>query len=143
MTETVVVDASIAVKWLLKEQYSREADEMLASWEIGNTRVTGPHLLPVEVSNALYKRTRRGDISLATAVQLEAEFLESSIELIQSASLHLRAIRLAAELQQNAVYDAHYLALAESLDCDLWTADQRFFQAAVNGFPRLHCIGVT
>lgn len=142
MTETVVVDASIAVKWLVKEQYSREADEMLASWEIGNTRVTGPHLLPVEVSNALYKRTRRGDINLATAVQLEAEFLESAIELVQSASLHLRAISLAAQLQQNAVYDAHYLALAESLDCDLWTADQRFFQAAVNDFPRVHCIGL-
>ena len=142
MTETVVVDASIAVKWLVKEQYSREADEMLASWEIGNTRVTGPHLLPVEVSNALYRRTRRGDISLATAVQLEAEFLESAIELVQSASLHLRAISLAAQLQQNAVYDAHYLALAESLDCDLWTADQRFFQAAVNDFPRVHCIGL-
>ncbi len=143
MTETVVVDASIAVKWLLKEQFSREADEMLVSWEHDNTRVTGPHLLPVEVSNALYKRSRRGDITLATAVQLEAEFLESAIELIQSARLHLRAIRLAAQLQQNATYHAHYLALAESLDCDLWTADQRFFQAAASEFPRVNCIGLT
>lgn len=141
MTETVVVDASIAVKWLLQERYSHEADEMLAFWENDRTRVTGPHLLPVEVSNALYKRSELGDISLATAVQLEAEFLESAIELVQSASLHLRAISLAAQLQQNAVYDAHYLALAESLDCDLWTADQRFYQAAASDFPKVRWIG--
>jgi predicted nucleic acid-binding protein len=141
VTETVVVNASIAVKWLLQERYSREADKMLAYWENRHTRVTGPHLLPVEVSNALYKRSILGDISLATTVRLEAEFLESAIEWVQSASLHLRVISLAAQLQQNAVYNAHYLALAESLDCDLWTADQRFYQAAASDFPKVRWIG--
>ena len=141
MTAAVVVDASIAIKWLVEEDHSREADQLLTTWDRDNTRVIGPHLLPTEIANGLYQRVRRGHISLATAVQLEAAFLEKDIALVQSAHIHLRAMRIASELSQNAAYDAHYLALAESLDCDLWTADQRFFQAAASDFPRVHCIG--
>ena len=33
-------------------------------------------------------------------------------------------------LEQDAVYDSHYLALAEILDCEYWNADQRFYQVA-------------
>ena len=29
-------------------------------------------------------------------------------------------------------YDSYYLALAESLKCDLWTADKKLYQAAQN-----------
>ena len=63
MTTTVVVDASVAVKWLVEEDYSRQADELLAAWDSENARIAGPHLLPVEVSNALYQRVRRRQIS--------------------------------------------------------------------------------
>ena len=85
----MVVDASVAVKWLVEEIYSRQADNLLAAWDQDNTRIAGPHLLPVEVSNALYKRVRQHQIALDTAVQLEAEFLGNAIELMQSASLPL------------------------------------------------------
>ncbi len=141
MTTTVVVDASVAVKWLVEEIYSRQADDLLAGWDQDNTRIAGPHLLPVEVSNALYKRVWRRQIALDTAVRLQAEFLENDIELMQSASLHLLAIRLASALDQPATYDSHYLALAESLDCDYWTADQRFYDAASTNYPRVRWIG--
>ena len=137
----MVVDASVAVKWLVEEIYSRQADDLLVAWEQNNTHIAGPHLLPVEVSNALYKRVRQHQIALDTAVQLEAEFLENDIELMQSASLHLLAIRLASVLDQPTTYDSHYLALAESLDCDYWTADQRFYNAASSNYPRVHWIG--
>jgi predicted nucleic acid-binding protein len=67
--------------------------------------------------------------------------LENDIELMQSASLHLMAIRLAYSLGQPATYDSHYLALAESLDCTYWTADQRFYNAANGNYPRVRWIG--
>jgi predicted nucleic acid-binding protein len=137
----VVVDASVAVKWLVEEIYSRQAEDLLAAWDQDNTRIAGPHLLPVEVSNALYQRVRWHQIAVDTAVQLEVEFLENDIELIQSASLHLLAMRLASDLGQPATYDTHYLALAESLDCAYWTADQRFYDAASGNYPRVRWIG--
>ena len=43
---------------------------------------------------------------------------------------HDRALELASRLNQGAICDAHYLALAETLDCELWTADDKFFRAA-------------
>ena len=50
-------------------------------------------------------------------------------------------MELADQLQQGAVYDAHYLALAESLGCDLWTADARFSRAAGSGSVNVNWIG--
>ena len=54
----------------------------------------------------------------------------SGIQLRDASELHVRALELASELRQGAVYDAHYLAHEESLECELWTADQRFQRAA-------------
>jgi predicted nucleic acid-binding protein len=36
------------------------------------------------------------------------------------------------QLKRAAAYDNYYLALAESLKCDLWTADNKLYQAAQN-----------
>ena len=39
--------------------------------------------------------------------------------------LHERAIHLAERYSLNAAYDAHYLALADRLGAEFWTADRR------------------
>lgn len=67
---------------------------------------------------------------MTVAANLIKNLLSSSLELREALELHGRALELAHELQQGAVYDAHYLALSESLDCELWTADEKFFRAA-------------
>lgn len=55
--------------------------------------------------------------------------------------LHRRAIELAGRFRQRAVYDAHYLALAEDLDCELWTADRRFYEAVYGRSPFVRLLG--
>lgn len=99
--------------------------------------------MPVEVTNAIYRKARVQLISMEEATRLVANLWDLGVQLRQSQGLHLRAIGLAAGLQQNAVYDSHYLALAESLDCDFWTADQRFYRAVTDSFPRVRCVGIT
>ena len=85
--------------------------------------------MPVEVANALRQRVARREISVEAAGALIESLLSSRLELNETPALHVRALELANELNQGAVYDAHYLALAETLGCELWTADVKFVRA--------------
>ena len=141
MSGIVVVDASLAVKWLVREVHSDKAYVLARSWAREEVYPLAPYLMPVEVANALYKRVMRKEISLQEATALLDGLLSTRIELREPAGVHVKAMELAAELKQDAVYDAHYLALAEALNCELWTADERFYRAATSGHTQVRWIG--
>ncbi len=138
---SVVVDASLAVKWLVEENDSDRADAALQSWVAQGTTRVAPYLLPFEVANALHRRVLRGELNAGDSTHLITRLLESGLELHQPAGLHVRALELARRLSQNAAYDAHYLALAESVGCDLWTADERFYRAASPSIENVRWLG--
>ena len=83
----------------------------------------------------------RGEFNVADSARMMARLLESRLELHQPPSLHVRALQLASQLRQNAAYDAHYLALAESFGCELWTADERFYRAASPSVDNVRWLG--
>ena len=141
MAGYVVVDASLAVKWLVVEEYTQEANALALRWSVEDTQMVAPHYGRIEVVNALYKRMVRGEHSLETVRSGIESLLAMDIDLHDVSGLHVRAAELASELRQGAVYDAHYLALAESLGCELWTADRRFHRIAADaGYP-VHWVG--
>jgi predicted nucleic acid-binding protein len=137
----VVVDASLAVKWLVREVHTEKAHALARSWARQEVYPMAPFLMPVEVANALYRRVIRKEISLQEATSLLDGLLSTGIELREPARVHVKAMELAEELKQDAVYDAHYLALAEALSCELWTADERFYRAASSGHLQVRWIG--
>jgi predicted nucleic acid-binding protein len=57
--------------------------------------------------------------ALRTVFGLQLEIIDEDEE------LGLRALELADKLGQSKAYDAIYLALAEKLDAEFWTADER------------------
>ena len=63
MSWSVVVDASLAVKWLVEEDDSYKAHAALQSWDDQNIARIAPHLLPFELANALYRRVLRGELN--------------------------------------------------------------------------------
>ena len=130
MNGFVVVDASLAVKWLVEEDDSDKAHAILQSWDAQNITRIAPHLLPFEVANVLHRRVVSGDLRVEDSTQMIAHLLGSRLELHHPPGLHARALELAAQLKQGAAYDSHYLALAEEFDCELWTGDRRFHRAA-------------
>ena len=136
-----MVDASLAFKWLVKEIYTAEANDLGRLWNGQGMRIAAPYLMPVEVTNALHQRVVRGDLTLEAATQRMESLLSSGLELHQPPDLHGRALELASQLDQGAAYDAHYLALAESLNCELWTADEKFFRAAGTTVDNVRWIG--
>lgn len=130
MSEFVVADASLAFKWLVEEENSDKATAIARSWNDQGLRLAAPCFMPTEVTNILHRRVVRGELTVAVAADLARGLLSLGVELHETPSLHTRALELASRLNQGAAYDAHYLALAETLGCELWTADQRFQRAA-------------
>lgn len=140
MSQFVVVDASLAFKWLVEEVDSEKADSLAEVWNDGGIQTVAPYFMSAEVTNILRQRVRRGDMSVEEGLCLIQKLLLSGIELYHSMDIHLRALELASELGQGAAYDSHYLALAELLDCEMWTADERFYRSASPAAPRLRLL---
>ncbi len=138
-----VVDASLAIKWLVEEEHSDEARALSSDWESSGVKTFAPAILmPAEVANALHRRVVRGELDLQTAARLLDDLLAFGIELVAPPEIHGAALSAASRIGQGAVYDSHYLALAERLDCELWTADRRFYRSARRAFPdRIRWIG--
>lgn len=141
MNGLVVVDASLVVKWLLPEVLSDKAYALARSWAGQGTQPVAPYLMPVEVANALHRRVVRKEVTVEAATRLLESMLASGIELREPPRLHSRALELAKRLRQDAAYDAHYLALAEALHCELWTADERFYRAVSGQHTQVRWIG--
>ena len=123
----MVIDASVAFKWLVPEMGSDAA----AAW-IAQTELLAPSLIYAEVGNALWKLVRRGEFSEEGAAEQLAR-LPTLVNAIDDEPLVPRAFELAVALQ-HPVYDCIYLALAESIEDVVLTADARFI-AAVRGSP--------
>jgi predicted nucleic acid-binding protein len=120
---TWVVDASIAVKWLIPEVLSDEADRIRGD----DNDILAPDLLLVEVANALWKKTARREISAREAEMAFNLLGESGIELRPTGPLLARAMDVARRLN-HPVHDCVYLALAEREHAAFITADTRLLR---------------
>ena|SRR5215475_13444549 len=122
---TWVVDASVAIKWVIPEVLSEEADRVRA----GDDEMLAPDMLLVEVANALWRKMANREISPHEADRAFALLIESGIDLRPTAPLLPRAMQVARRLH-HPVYDCVYLALAEREDAAFVTADRRLLRRA-------------
>lgn len=121
---SLVVDASVAVKWLVAEEGSDAADRLLA----GGEDLYAPRLMASEVANALWRKARMGEIERGRAGVLMAAVSEMPVHWSADETVCAAAVRLAVALDR-PVYDCVYLALAHRVDARLVTADARFANA--------------
>jgi len=130
----IVVDASIAVLWFVNEPDRWGAAGLLQT----ASSLLSPEFMVVEMTNALWKKLRRGLIDLADVEQAVTNLLALEIEWTPSVQLIKPAARLAGELA-HPVYDCLYLALAASRGASLASADERLRHAAERvGLPIWH-----
>ena len=140
MNAAICVDASVAVKWLLPEEGSAEALSLLQGALSAGTDVVGPPHLPVEVTSAIYKRLRQHEITLEEARDRLRAFAAIPVGLALPDGLNEKALELAAELGWAYPYDAFYLAVGEIMDCEVWTADEEFYQDSRVTYPRVRSL---
>jgi predicted nucleic acid-binding protein len=117
----LVVDASVAVKWLAEEEDSDKAARLL----LGLYELHAPRLLTAELGNALWRKVRTGTMRRSRAALLAAAIAEMPILWAADEVVASESVRLALELDR-PVYDCVYLALAHRLGATLVTADVRF-----------------
>jgi predicted nucleic acid-binding protein len=108
---TLVIDASIAIKWVVEEDGT---DLALALRQ--QARLMAPDLIVAECANILWKKVQRKELSRDEAL-IAARLLQSAeIELVPTRALMESATRLEIELDHPA-YDCLYLALAVENSC--------------------------
>jgi predicted nucleic acid-binding protein len=128
---TLVVDASIVVKWVIEEEGTPQALALR-----GRAKLIAPELLVAECANILWKKVRRNELSNDEAL-LAARLLQAAdVELLPTRSLLEAATRIAIGLDHPA-YDCLYLTLAAENGCPFVTADERLLRKLDQRRPRL------
>jgi predicted nucleic acid-binding protein len=123
---TVVIDASVALKWFVEEQGTEQAATLLA----GQDLLVAPDLIVAEVANAGWKAVRAGTMLPEQHDHAAARLPLAFDALIPLTSLAQRAVVI-ARLLDHPVYDCFYLALAEERSAKLMTADRRLLDRLV------------
>ena len=119
MKETLVIDASVAVKWVISEDGGDDAIQLRSAFTF-----VAPELLLPECANILWKKVQRKELEPNEAALAIALIERSGISFQSMQGLSETATRLAIELGHPA-YDCVYLALALRQKLRFVTADKR------------------
>jgi len=117
---TIVVDASVLVKWFIPEPNQVEARAIAE-----HRTLLAPDFLQVECASVFWKRVKRGDMAPEAAEAALNALRAVPIIWIRDADLVVPARELAAE-NDHPIYDCLYLALALRFGVPVVTADRRF-----------------
>ncbi len=131
----LVVDASVAAKWLVPEVLSEGAVGLL---DPGNELVV-PELFWAEVGNILWKKARAGELQKIEALTRFDAVASMGLRTISNQVVARRAVQVALATGRT-VYDSIYIALAMHEGCRFVTADERLVKG-LGGTPyREHAV---
>jgi len=122
----LVIDASVAVKWVVAENDSEIADSLRSR------ELAAPSLWLLECANVLWVKARRGELRRDQALSRQRLLQESPILIVPVERLADEAVELAHQLDVTP-YDAAYLALARQRRQPLVTADKKLQRRVIEG----------
>ena len=130
MSDSFVIDASILIQAYVQETGTLRVQMLLAGLENEEPdQLHLPEFCLLECANILWKHIRFHKMPVSRAQQAVMQFRSLPFVIHPVFALLPRALAIGLE-HQMAVYDALYIALAESLGYPLVTADQRQSQVA-------------
>ena len=131
------MDASVACKWILPsadEPYSKHALELLDRYALKEIQILVPDLFWAEIGNVLWKAVRTHRITIEDARIGLQKVTGCNFPTVPSFSLLTRAFEIASTFGRS-FYDCLYVALAESSDAELITADEKLVNALALQYP--------
>ncbi len=130
MPPPVTIDASFTVKMILPSSSRQLLQDQMEDWQDKGIPIYVPTLWLYEVTSTLAKLVHFqqvteeiAELSLALMFGLEISVIAPDETLCD------RALRWTYRLKRASAYDSFYLALAESLQAELWTADRKLVNA--------------
>ena len=122
MMAACVIDASVAIKWVITEEGTEAAVQLRSD----GTAFHAPGLLVPETGNILWKKVLRREVTQAEA-ELACKILGfAKIKLHDHDMERHSSVALSLALALgHPVYDTTYLALAQALGIPMVTADRR------------------
>jgi predicted nucleic acid-binding protein len=122
---SIVIDASVALKWVLEEPGTE------AALALRGEQLIAPAIWLAEAANALWRHVRLGETTAAEALGRIDELAKAPVATLSIEPHVARALRLGMEISR-PVYDCLYLALAIHYDTYVITDDRRFAAAVID-----------
>ena len=116
-----VVDASVAIKWYVREVYEAEAIRLRDS----GASLHVPEFVDIEMSAIVWKLIGRNNLPIADASLILQDFFKHPSEVRHPTAPIVSAAFDLADQSNRTVYDCLYLALAIQLNGMMVTADDR------------------
>jgi predicted nucleic acid-binding protein len=136
---TVVIDASVAAKWLFQESGADKARSLLEGARTGRLSLLAPELLPAEIASSLWKRVYREGLQVGEVTAHFARFKRVCPALVRISTLAEPALLLALQ-HGRSVYDCLYVALALETSSELVTADEKLHRALGPSVPQVRLL---
>lgn len=124
----LVVDASVAVKFLVREPGNAEARRLLALPD----SLIAPDWILAEAASTFWKKVKRSELLVVHAERHLSDLPRFFETLYPSVDLVRDAFDWSIKLR-HPIYDCIYLALAVRENCRLVTADVEFAEAVARG----------
>ena len=139
--KSVVLDASVIMKWYLyDETYGQKALDLLHKFITKELNILSPSLLEYEVINGLTIAQKRGRIKEEKILSAIEGFFDLQIDLKDLSHFYHRSLHY-CRVFNRSLYDASYLALAETEGIPLITADESLHNAVKKDLKWVKWIG--
>jgi len=120
---SAVIDASLAIKWIIDEEGTKAAVALRDRWHKNGTLLHAPEFLLVELHNIVWKKLYRGLIAPNAPIIGQTPNFGLTLNWSLTQPLLTSAFLIGIQYQIS-VYDGLYAALSQSLSAPLYTADQ-------------------
>ncbi len=141
MSSQVCVDANLALKLVIIEEDSPKVQQLWEGWIDTNVEIVAPPLLAFEGTSVICNKMHRGLVPPEEAELMFKAFHLLGVTYLYPDDLHQEAWALAKRFGRPQAYDSHYLALAEILGLELWTADERLYNTVRHDISWIKWLG--
>ena len=137
----VCLDANVVVRSLIPAPLSDQAEALLQEVRTRQLILIAPALLAFEVTSVLRRLVHLQELTPDEGEEAFETFLRIPIRLSQRKGVIPLAWQLAKQFNRTRDYDTSYLAVLQLYGCELWTADERLYNAVGSQLPWVKWLG--